>query len=138
MVLIMLITVGCIDKDEKINEYFKMKEDFNLFIVRVYGARNEADIINGKQAIKEYLTEQLYEEIKVDLGEFKEVDSTISNLSVAYINKENSTNNRHDKLNITFRVISGDRSKMMAIEFIKDESGLFSRYNVFEGIVEQQ
>lgn len=141
--LIIVITfslIGCSKDNNKsdIDEYFKLKEDFSYFITKVYDASSNLDIANGKEAIRGYLTESAYKTLESELGEYNDVDSEITDLVVSYIKKENSTNNLFDKVNVTFRIINGNRSQLHAIEFIKDNSGLFNRYNIFKGIIEER
>ena len=129
---------GSIMEGRCVDDYFKLKEDFSYFIVKVYDANNQLDIADGKERIKKYLTESAYETLEKEIGEYKEVDSSVTDLVVSYIKKENSTVNKFDKVNVTFRIINGDRSQMQAMEFIKDESGLYNRYNIYKGIIEER
>jgi len=143
LALIMIIVIsltGCsgVSNTKHIDEYFKLKEDFGYFVIKVYDANNNSDIAQGKLAIKDYLTDAAYETLEKEIGEYQEVNSSISDLVVSYIRKENSTNNLFDKVNVTFRLINGNRSQLHAIEFIKDKSGLFNRYNVYKGIIEER
>lgn len=143
LALIMILAIslnGCssVNNTKHIDEYFKLKEDFGYFVIKVYDANNNSDIVQGKSAIKDYLTDAAYEALEKEIGEYQEVNSSISDLVVSYIRKENATNSLFDKVNVSFRLINEDRSQLYAIEFIKDNSGLFNRYNVYKGIIEER
>ena len=136
-------TVGCTKEakgEEKIHDaksYNELRNSFNTFVIKTYTPRNQSEMVEGLNSIKQYVTAELFERLSNDIGEYKEnIDSYITDLDVSYIKKENSTNNLFNKLNVSFRVINGDRSQVYAIEFIENSQQIYDDYNIFKGIVE--
>ena len=136
-------TVGCTKEakgEEKIHDaksYNELRNSFNTFVIKTYTPRNQSEMVEGLNSIKQYVTAELFERLSNDIGEYKEnIDSYITDLDVSYIKKENSTNNLFNKLNVSFRVINGNRSQVYAIEFIENSQQIYDDYNIFKGIVE--
>ena len=122
---------------ESVDGYFKLIEDMQLLVNKIYLPRSQYDIDEGKQIIIRHSTSELWDELSKEIGEYNpEVKANISDLSVSYISKENTDTNLHDKVNVTFRLINQDRSQMHALEFWIDDQGKFNRYNLYQGIIE--
>ena len=141
IILITLVILGTSCKKEDTSkeamEYFKLKEAVGNFVLNVYNPSSQSDMADGLQAIKKYATKELYEELQNDMGEYRtDVTTSLSDLNISYIKKENSLNNLFDKIIVTFRLIDGNRSQVLAIEFIQNDKGLLDRYNIYEGLLE--
>lgn len=138
MITLLLGLTGCGSTDNKeMENYFKLKDDFMYFTNNVYNPTKSSDMAMGLSKIRDYVTPQLFEELANDLGEYKEeVKAHIEDLNVSYIRKENSLNSKNNKINITFRLVSGDKSQLYALEFIEDNQNKLSRYNIYTGIIE--
>ena len=134
IVLMLAVTlVGCLGGQ---GGQYTLESDMEEFVKGVYGARSASDIRNGANKIKQYMTPEAFEELEEDLGEYKDTKSSVIDLDVYKINKENAINNVHDKVKVVFRVSNGEQSQLYSIEFVENSEGKFDRYNLYRGIVE--
>ncbi len=138
LILLALTVTSCgSDVDDSMDKYFKLKDDFTTFANKVYNPSKEADLIIGVNTLKPYITERLHEELQRDLGQYTpESKYRMTELNVTYIRKENSLNNKFNKMNISFRLEDDERSQLQAIEFVENNEGIFDRYHMFYGITE--
>ena len=134
----LIVLTGCSENnlEKQIDKFYKLKSDMEVFAIKVFIPSKEADMVQGINQIREYCTEDLLKELEEDLGAFTLVDTTISELEVDFINKENTTERVHNKLIITFRVEETNRSQKVFIEFIEGNNGKYNRYYIHRGVME--
>ena len=145
MLVMLSISVGCgADKKVTSKEYDNLKENVTLgcgltvgemeqimidFSHKVYAPRDQDDIKEGVDLLKEYLTSEEYTSLNSGVSEYKQgIKTELSDITVR-ICKGDYSNDGMDRVEVDFKIKYAEYNKGMLLEFvINPNNKIFKHY----------